>query len=211
MDVVLSIVGLTYDSEYTLTFHSPGIEPWITGLLKKFKLNSVLDVGCGLGLWGLVFKGYLGCSRVVGVDVDHAKVEFAKRLGVYNELYALDIRAFSYPEAFDAVIAVESVHGILDAELLRRLEGLAKQGGLIVLALPAMSRSVTASVLVKRGYAVYRYFLRGFILVRVDKAEVLTMPRRLWRVLGLLIKIFHPVLKLCRVLEKGYMLAYKVV
>jgi SAM-dependent methyltransferase len=202
---------MKYDLGYTLTFHSPGIEPWICGLLREFKPNSVLDVGCGLGLWGVILKGYLGCSRVVGVDVDHAKVEFARRLGVYDELHALDIRAFSYPEAFDAVIAVESVHGILDAELLRRLEGLAKQGGLIVLALPAMSRSVTASVLVKRGYAVYRYFLRGFILVRVDKAEVLTMPRRLWRVLGLLIKIFHPVLKLCRVLEKGYMLAYKVV
>jgi hypothetical protein len=84
----------------------------------------------------------------------------------------LDVRAFSYPEAFDAVIAVESVHGILGAELLRRLEGLAKQGGLIVLALPALSRSVVASVLVQQGYAVYRYFLRGFILVRVDKAEV---------------------------------------
>jgi hypothetical protein len=62
-------------------------------------------------------------------------------------------------------------------------------------------------VLVKRGYVVFRYFLRGFILVRIDKAEVLTMPSRLWRVLGLLIKIFHPVLKLCRVLEKGYLLA----
>jgi hypothetical protein len=100
-------------------------------------------------------------------------------------------KVFSYPEAFDAVIAVESVHGILDAELLRRLEGLAKQGGLIVLALPAPSRSVTASVLVQQGYAVFRYFLRGFILVRVDKVEVLTMPSRLWRVLGFLIKIFH--------------------
>jgi hypothetical protein len=114
---------------------------------------------------------------------------------------------FSYPETFDAVTAVESVHGILGIELLRRLKGLAKQGSVIVLALPAPSRSVTASVLVQQGYAVFRYFLRGFILVRIDKAEVLTMPSRLWRVLGLLIKIFRPVLKLCRVLEKGYMLA----
>jgi len=156
-------------------------------------------------------RGYEAIARARAVDVDRAKVEFAKRLGAYDELYALDIRAFGYPEAFDAVIAVESVHGILDAELLRRLEGLAKQGGLIVLALPALSRSVTASVLVQQGFAVYRYFLRGFILVRVDKAEVLVMPSRLWRVLGLLIKIFHPMLKLCGMLEKSYLLAYKVV
>jgi len=66
-------------------------------------------------------------------------------------------------------------------------------------------------VLVQQGYAVFRYLLRGFILVRVDKAEVLAMPSRLWRVLGLLIKIFHLVFKLCNVLERGYLLAYKVV
>jgi hypothetical protein len=37
------------------------------------------------------------------------------------------------------------------------------------------------------------------------------MLSHLWRALGLLIKIFHPVLKLCRVLERGYLLAYRVV
>jgi SAM-dependent methyltransferase len=209
MEMEKSIISeYKYDIGYTLTFHSPDIEPWICGLLKEFKS---IDVGCGLGLWGLVLKGYLGCSRVVGVNVDCAKVEFAERLDVYDELHALDVRAFSYPEAFDAVIAIESVHGILAAELLRRLEDLAKRGGVIVFALPAPSRSVTASVLVQQGYAVYRYFLRGFILVRIDKVDVLMMLSRLWRVLGLLIKIFHQLLKLCGVLERGYLLAYKVV
>jgi hypothetical protein len=37
------------------------------------------------------------------------------------------------------------------------------------------------------------------------------MLSHLWRALGLLIKIFHPVLKLCGVLERGYLLAYKVI
>jgi hypothetical protein len=54
-------------------------------------------------------------------------VEFAERLGVYDELYVLDIRAFSYPEPFDAIIAVEAVHDFLHDELLKRLEGLAKR------------------------------------------------------------------------------------
>jgi SAM-dependent methyltransferase len=181
---------MIYDLEYTLTFHSPGVEPWICGLLRQFKPSDALDVGCGLGLWGLILKGYLGCPRVVGVDVDHAKIEFARRLGVYDELYASDITAFSYPKPFDVVIAVEAVHGFLDAELLRRLEGLAKRGGLIVLALPALPGSIAASELAQRGYAVYRYFLRGFILVKIDKAEVHVIPSRLWRALGLLIRLF---------------------
>jgi hypothetical protein len=33
------------------------------------------------------------------------------------------------------------------------------------------------------SYAVFRYFLRGFILVRTDKPEVYTIPNRLWRIL----------------------------
>jgi FkbM family methyltransferase len=61
---------MIYDLEYTLTFHRPGVEPWICGLLKQFRPNSVLDAGCGLGLWGLILKGYLGCSHVVGVDAE---------------------------------------------------------------------------------------------------------------------------------------------
>jgi hypothetical protein len=58
---------------------------------------------------------------------------------------------------------------------------------------------------------VYRYFLRGFILVRIDKAEVRTAPSGSWRALGHLIRLFHPMLKLLGVLERGYLLAYKVV
>jgi len=69
---------LFYDSRYTLTFHSPGIEPWVLGLLKQVRPRSVLDVGCGLGLWGLILRGYLGVSHIVGVDIDSNKVEFAR-------------------------------------------------------------------------------------------------------------------------------------
>jgi SAM-dependent methyltransferase len=168
------MIELIYDSEYTLTFHSPGIEPWITGLFKKFKPSSVLDVGCGLGFWGLVLKNYLGVSKVVGVDVDVDKVEFARKLGVYDEVYVSDVRAFDYADRFDAIIAIESVHGILNLELLRKLESLVKEGGIIVLALPSLPESMGADKLVEMGYAVFRYFLRGLRLVRIDKPEVCT-------------------------------------
>ena len=205
---MIIIAKLIYDLEYTLTFHSPGIEPWITGLLKKFKPDSVLDIGCGLGFWGLILKGYLGISKVVGVDINPTKVEFVKRLNVYDELYVSDIRSFNYLEPFDVVIAVESIHGILDENLLERLEDFVKRGGLIILALPLMSRSLTISDMIKRGYVVYRYFLRGFLLVRVDKAEVYTMPNRLWKFLGVLIKLLHKLLSVR--LTGGYILAFKV-
>jgi SAM-dependent methyltransferase len=202
---------MMYDLNYTLTFHSPGIEPWVLGLLKQVRPRSVLDVGCGLGLWGLILRGYLGVSRIVGVDIDSDKVEFARKLGVYDEVYVSDVRAFDYADSFDAIIAIESIHGILDLELLRRLEGLVKEGGIIILALPSLPELIRVDELVGMGYAVFKYFLRGFVLVRVDRPEVYTIPNRSWEVLGAFIKILHPILRLTRFLRRGYLIAYKVV
>jgi ribosomal protein L11 methylase PrmA len=59
-----------YDSNYTYAFHSPSLDPWLAGLLKSVKPRAVLDIGCGLGFWSLVLKGYLGVAYVVGVDID---------------------------------------------------------------------------------------------------------------------------------------------
>jgi len=201
---------MLYDREYTWIFHSPGLEPWVCGLLRRLKPVSVLDVGCGLGYWGLILKGYLGIPHIVGIDIDSSKVEFARKLGVYAELYASDIREFNYPRAFDAVLAIESIHSILDARLLERLEGLTRKGGLIVLALPTLPKSITISDLIKRGYIVYRYLLRGLLLIRVDKAKY-AVPNRLWRFVGFVIAFLHPVLKVMGVFRRGYILAIKVV
>ena len=61
---------------------------------------------------------------------------------MYDEVYVSDVRAFDYADSFDAIIAIESIHGIIDLELLRRLEGLVKEGGIIILALPSLPESI---------------------------------------------------------------------
>jgi hypothetical protein len=113
-------------------------------------------------------------------------------------------------ELFDAVLAVESIHGVLDAWLLGKLEFCVRRGGLVVLAL-LMPTSITLYELTGRGYMVYRYLLRGFLLVKVDRAEVLTMLSRMWRLLGLLVKLLHPLLRLLGLLGRGYLIVFKVV
>jgi len=200
-----------YDEEYTYVFHSPGLEPWLVGLLKSIKPRAVLDIGCGLGFWGLVLKGYLGIAHVIGVDVDPSKVEFARSLGIYDELYVSDIKFFEYPDDLDAVLAVESLHGILNAELLDRLEGLVRKGGLVILTLPELPKKLRVIDLTRRGYRVYRYLLRGFILVRSNGCEVLTAPGSMWRLFGLILGILGPLLRLAGFLSRGYLMAYKVV
>jgi SAM-dependent methyltransferase len=142
-----------YDEEYTYVFHSPGIEPWILGLLKsKPSLGRVLDVGCGLGFSALMLKLYLGSVEyLVGVDVSLEKVRKAER----------------------ARIDVEG--------------------------------------LIKRGYSVYRYLLRGFVLIDLESYDIYLawQSSRFLRVLKLFLTILIPLLKITRILEKGYILAFK--
>jgi|GEM_PF-7023576 len=42
------------DREYPKIFHSPGLEPWVLGILLRVKPNSLVDVGCGYGFWGFI-------------------------------------------------------------------------------------------------------------------------------------------------------------
>jgi tRNA(Met) C34 N-acetyltransferase TmcA len=74
------------------------------------------------------------------------------------------------------LLAVESLYGILNAELLDRIEGLVKRGGLVILTLPRLSKELRVIDLTRRGYRVYRYFLRGFLLVRGTVVKFLRFP-----------------------------------
>jgi predicted TPR repeat methyltransferase len=119
---------LNYDKDYTDTFHSPGIEPWILGFLKnRSSLGRVLDVGCGLGISALLLKLYLGNTKyLVGVDVSPEKIHKARGLNLYNELHVADIQEFYSETKFDTLIALEVLHG-LPANVLSRIEGLVKE------------------------------------------------------------------------------------
>jgi SAM-dependent methyltransferase len=201
----------SYDEEYTYAFHSPGIEPWILGFLKsKSSLGRVLDVGCGLGSLALMLKLYLGnVEYLVGIDVSLEKIHKVERLNLYDELHVIDIRNFNLEQRFDTLIALEVLHG-LPADALMHIESLVKKSGSIVLVLPALPSGIDAKGLVKRGYKVYRYLLRGFVLIDLNSYDIyLAWQSRFLRVLKLFLTILMPLFKVTGILEKGYILAFK--
>ena len=53
------IRDLVPDEDYPRIFHSPGLEPWVFGILLRTKPNSMIDVGCGYGFWALLLKDVL--------------------------------------------------------------------------------------------------------------------------------------------------------
>jgi SAM-dependent methyltransferase len=200
-----------YDKEYTCTFHSPGIEPWISGFLKsKRSLSRVLDIGCGLGFFGFILKLYVGnVEYLVGVDISSEKIRKAERLNLYDELHMVDIRNFNPEEKFDTLIALEVLHG-LSADALTHIESLVKKNGSIVLALPMLPHGIYVKDLIKRGYDVYRYMIRGFVLIDLKNYDIyLASHSHFLRAIKYFLTILKPLLKRMRILEKGYILAFK--
>ena len=198
-----------YDEEYTQVFHSPGIEPWICGFLKgRRSLGRVLDIGCGIGFMALVLKLYLGnVEYLVGVDVSPEKIRKAERLNLYDELHVVDIRNFNQ-QKFDTLIALEALHG-LPSDTLAHIESLVKENGSIVLALPILPAGISVEDLIKRGYYVYRYLLRGLVLVDLKNYDIhLASRSRFLRVIKFILKVLKPLL-MTGILKRGYVLAFK--
>tara|TARA_B100001057_G_scaffold343690_1_gene344611 strand:+ start:1510 stop:2370 length:861 start_codon:yes stop_codon:yes gene_type:complete len=70
-------------------------------------LGSILDLGCGTGLFGLEIKDH--CSRLEGIDLSNKMLTFAKQKNVYDTLSQSDIVEYlsSMHLDFDYYIALD--------------------------------------------------------------------------------------------------------
>jgi len=77
--------------------------------------------------------------------------------------------------------------------------------------LPALPSEIDVKGLIKRGYNVYRYLLRGFVLIDLKSYDIYLawQSSRFFWVIKLFLTILMPLLKITRILEKGYILAFK--
>ena len=64
---------------------------------QRFRLGSVLDLGCGTGLGGAAFRPH--CDWLVGVDISPGMVEQARAKGLYDRLAVADLLEFLAAEA----------------------------------------------------------------------------------------------------------------
>jgi predicted TPR repeat methyltransferase len=64
---------------------------------ERFRLGSVLDLGCGTGLGGAAFRPY--CDWLVGVDISSGMIEQARAKGLYNRLVVAELTEFLTGEA----------------------------------------------------------------------------------------------------------------
>lgn len=83
----------------------------------KLIRGTVLDLGCGMGYWGMILKNR--GHKIVGVDVSSSYLNLLKMLDVYESLLKSSACALPFREAeFDTVLAIETI------EHLRKQDGL---------------------------------------------------------------------------------------
>ena len=70
-------------------------------------LGSIIDLGCGTGLFGEQIKAL--CENLEGVDLSGKMLVEAKKKNLYNKLIKQDIETFllTYPLSFDYFVATD--------------------------------------------------------------------------------------------------------
>lgn len=95
---------------------------------------SILDLGCGTGLCGPLFKPW--ASRLVGVDLSEGMLAQAAKRAVYDELVAAELMDFlaGTQEKFDVIVAADvfCYFGDLGGALAAASQALARPHGRIL-------------------------------------------------------------------------------
>ena len=99
----------------------------------KEKLGSVLDLGCGTGLFGTEVKNY--CSKLEGIDLSKKMLAIANQKNVYDKLSQFDIVEYlsSMPLNFDYYIALDVFIYVGElTEIFRLIKSRNKKSGHLV-------------------------------------------------------------------------------
>jgi 2-polyprenyl-3-methyl-5-hydroxy-6-metoxy-1,4-benzoquinol methylase len=117
--------------------------------------GSILDLGCGFGLFSLYFAAVEPGRRLLGVDLSERRIGYARasaaRLGLANAEYQVgDALTWRCDQAFDAIYLLDMIHHLPRAEVpafLERVRGRLRPGGILVVkdveVRPAWKRAFT--------------------------------------------------------------------
>jgi 2-polyprenyl-3-methyl-5-hydroxy-6-metoxy-1,4-benzoquinol methylase len=114
------------------------------GHVRKFNLNSILDVGCGSGRYAAALA-QLGVKRIVGLDVSEGMIALAERKasgerrpGRALEFVRGSFMEFEDKEHFELVLAMGFFDYVEDAlPVLARMESLATHS--VIASFPSIS------------------------------------------------------------------------
>jgi SAM-dependent methyltransferase len=142
--------------------------------------REVLEVGCGRGVTGALLQERLGC-RVTGVELN--PVVAREAAGRLHRVVCGDVQTVELDGPFDAVLALELVEHLVDAEaFLSRVGSLLAPGGRAIFSIPNVGHySVVEDLIAGRWdylpvgllcYTHYRFFTERTLRDWLERAGI---------------------------------------
>jgi len=114
-------------------------------LIKDKRFDTILDVGCGSGIFFLTLKNI--SHKLCGLDEHKFPKEVSgslKKLGVQANLVSADLRKMPYEnEKFDAIISISTYEHIQNEDLdtaMEELNRVLKREGIIYIGVPVKNK-----------------------------------------------------------------------
>jgi 2-polyprenyl-3-methyl-5-hydroxy-6-metoxy-1,4-benzoquinol methylase len=111
---------------------------YITEIISKVKPQSILDIGCGNGIFLTIpIAEKFASIRITGVDSDLPTIDMAKKVNTLNNLLFCVNEDLNPAEQFDLVIASEVIEHVEQPySFMRWIATKVKPGGYVIITTP---------------------------------------------------------------------------
>lgn len=116
--------------------------PIVFHFVPDLRNKTILDCGCGKGIWGYLMRSVRGTekSRLIGIDVNRKYLNFCKKHGIYDEAVEGDISNLPFPKkSVDFLICSEVIEHLDEPSAKKFLDGVdrvMKKGGRAIITTP---------------------------------------------------------------------------
>lgn len=124
---------------------SPYLRKWRFSVIKDYIGGNVLDYGCGVGL---LPQYVYGISRYVGVDLNSADLEFARKNNPNHTFMRPE--ELQPSDAYDTIVSLAVIEYIEDLEVFfKNISAMLTEDGVIVITSPHPLSQLVRFILVK--------------------------------------------------------------
>ena len=154
--------NIKYSEKFIQPIINPKVPKEIEKILKKEKINSIIDLGCGDGILIHAIKNKYPKIKITGVDISPRRINGLKKKFKKDKFYCKDVCDTKIKSKFDFVHSSQVIeHVESDNKMVEEMSRLLKKNGILY-----------CSSVIKKPWAIYQYRNNGkFVLDPTHEKE----------------------------------------